>query len=177
MHTYFTPAALGPVWPILLLLALFMAATTVFLFFTRNRSRNRCSRENDAPGETGFLEARFHRRLYDATDMCSMLALFTGVLGTCLHLIELLPELNRVLHDANAKLAANSATQLRTMWASAIAGLFIGGLWGETLRFFIKPRLRDQPCFLVKRITKRRASAPEPKLDDAWQAKDSQNMY
>ena len=93
MHTYFTPAALGPVWPILLLLALFMAATTVFLFFTRNRGRNRSrsSRENEAPGE-----ARFLRRLYDATDMCSMLALFTGVLGTCLHLIGLLPELNRV---------------------------------------------------------------------------------
>jgi len=176
MHTFFTPAALGPVWPILLLLALFMAATTVFLFFTRSRGRSRGRRrENNAPDE-----ARFLRRLYEATDMCSMLALFTGVLGTCLHLIELLPELNRVLHDSAAKLDANTATQLRTMWASAIAGLFIGGLWGETLRFFIKPRLREQPCFLVKRLTKRRpakSKPPEPNLDQAWQAKDAQGIY
>jgi hypothetical protein len=172
MHTLLTPAALGPVWPILLLLALFMAATTAFLFFTRRR-------QNYAPDE-----ARFLRRLYDATDMCCMLALFTGVLGTCLHLLELLPELNRVLHDANAKLAPRAAAQLRTMWASAIAGLFIGGLWGETLRFFIKPRLRDQPCFIIKRAAKRRpskpkpaASQPEPDLDQAWQAKDAQGIY
>lgn len=178
MHTYFTPAALGPVWPILFLLALFMAATTAFLFFTRRR------RATHAPDEARFLEARFLRRLYDATDMCCMLALFTGVLGTCLHLLELLPELNRVLHDANAKLAPQIAAQLRTMWASTIAGLFIGGLWGETLRFFIKPRLRDQPCFLVKRLTKRRSSAPkpaasqpEPNLDQTWQARDAQGIY
>jgi len=171
MHTYFTPAALGPTWPLLLCAALFFAATTAFLFFTRNRGR-----ENYAPDE-----ARFLRRLYDATELFSTIALFTGVLGTCLHLIVILPELNRVLHDSAAKLdpqtAANTATQLRTMWASAIAGLVLGGLWGETLRFLLKPRLRDQPCFLVKRFTKHRAAAPEPKLDDAWQARDAQGIY
>jgi len=172
MLLYFTPAALGPTWPILLLIALFMAATTVFLLFTRRRA-------NYAPNE-----ARFLQRLYDATEMFGMIALFSGVLGTCLHLIDLLPELNRALHDTAAKLDSKTVQQLRTMWASAIAGLVLGGFWGEGLRFMLKPRLRPGPIFIIKRATKRRpnkpeptTTSPEPNLDEAWQAKDSQGMY
>ncbi len=173
MLPYFTPAALGPTWPLLLCVALFMTATTVFLLFTRRRA-------NHAPSETRFLQ-----RLFDATEMFGMIALFTGVLGTCLHLIEILPELNRVLHDRSAQLAPEIALRLRTMWASAIAGLVLGGLWGEGLRFALKPRLRAAPVFIIKRATKRAPpkpksttnTPPEPTLDDLWQAKDAQSMY
>lgn len=166
MLNLLTPAALGPTWPLLLCAALFLAATTMFVIFTRRREHY------------ALNEARFLQRLYDATEFFGMLALFTGVLGTCLHLIEILPELNRVLHDSAAPLDAKTSTQLRTMWASAIAGLVLGGLWAEALRFLLKPRLRAAPTFIIKRTTKRRpAKPPEPKLDDAWQARDAQGIY
>ena len=132
--TIFSPQAIGPVWPAMFVSCAYMAATTVFLVFARLRAWF---------SQFNLREQRFLQRLYDATEMFSTLAILSGMVGTCLGLLEVLPVLSKTINETTA---GNTLQQvlnpLRNVWASTIAGLILGGLWGEVLLFFLKPFTR-----------------------------------
>lgn len=128
------PKAIGPVWPAILLYITYMLATTVFLVLAWLRSYFK---------SFSLKELRFLLRLYDATEMVSTLAILTGMIGTCIGLLDVLPELSNSLGNASsANLLPKVLSPLRNVWASTIAGLAIGGLWGEILMFVLKPYTR-----------------------------------
>ncbi len=170
LQTCFTRAALGPVWPFMLFAALFMAATTGFLLFARSRGLTRAFTAR---------EHRFLQRLHDAVDMFGSLALIGGMLGACLAFFDILPALGRWAQAAgDAGLSQQLHARLQAGLAPAIAGLVIGGLWAETLRFFLRPYLRA--CLpSTKPLPQTPAKPPEPEQNPEtdWRAQDPQGMY
>ena len=173
--TFFTRAALGPAWPFMLIAALFMAATTGFLLFARYRvRRHRCS-----PREFGFL-----CRLHDATELFGAVTLICGILGLCLKLFEILPALSQSLQDpGNAAAAQQLYAALHRALAPAVTALVIGGLWCETLRFFLRPYVRaacaalGQPQQEFPSPAEQTPPGPEQNFDNDWRAKDPLGMY
>ncbi|MCL4709322.1 hypothetical protein KJ068_29550 [bacterium] len=170
LQSYFTRAALGPLWPFMLFAALFMAATTGFLLFARSRALTRAFTAR----EQGFLQ-----RLHDAVEMFGALTLICGMLGACLAFVEILPALGRWAQAAgDTALSEQLLAALRRGLAPAIAGLVIGGLWAETLRFFLRPYLRaclPPPELPPQAQTK--PPVPEQNPETDWRAKDPQGMY
>ena len=172
---YLTPAAIGPVWPFMLLATVFMAATSGFLLFGRVR----------ASRQTGTVrEYRFLLRLYDATELFSTMTVLCGMLGTCLGLLEAFPELARSLDD-QTDAGLLQQVFLRGRWSATVAGLIIGGLWGETLRFFLKPYIwsRLPPRSMAPQPKAPAPSSgespppPEQPFDRDWRAQDPLGMY
>lgn len=134
IFSYLSPHAIGPVWPLMLLAGAYMLATTVFLILARLRAWLR---------SFTLREYRFLQRLYDATEMFSTLAILSGMLGTCLGLLDVLPVLGASLREShNGDLLQQVLGPLRNVWASTVAGLIIGGLWGECVLFVLKPFTR-----------------------------------
>ncbi len=134
IFSYLTPGAIGPVWPLMLIASAYMLATTVFLILARLRAWLR---------SFTLREYRFLQRLYDATEMFSTLAILGGMLGTCIGLLDVLPVLGASLRDSqNGDLLQQVLGPLRNVWASTVAGLIIGGLWGECNMFVLKPYTR-----------------------------------
>ncbi|MDZ7269553.1 MAG: hypothetical protein ONB48_19885 [candidate division KSB1 bacterium] len=168
LQTYFTRAALGPVWPFMLFAALFMAATTGFLLFARSRGLTRAFTAR---------EHRFLQRLHDAVEMFGSLALIGGMLGACLAFFDILPALGRWAQAAcDAGLSQQLHARLQAGLAPAIAGLVIGDLWAETLRFFLRPYLRA--CLPPPESPpETKPPAPEQNPETDWRAKDPQGMY
>jgi hypothetical protein len=178
-----SPGAIGPVWPVMLLYLAYMATTSVFLVLARFRSWLKTFT---------LREYRFLQRLYDATEMFSTLAILTGMIGTCLGLFDVLPALGNTLRIAseNDRLA-QVIGPLRNVWASTIAGLILGGLWGEILLFILKPYTR--PALLPLSSEEPPANAadfdfpdqPLPENDpdnarefeDDWRQHDREGMY
>ncbi len=173
LATYFTRAALGPVWPFMLLAALFMAATTGFLLFVWLRAPVHAY----SLREYGFLQ-----RLYDALEMIGSLTLICGILGACLGLAEILPALSRAQDPGQDGLYQQLLASLPRILAPAAAGLILGGLWAEILRFFLRPYAR---AVSVPPGPPPEASSPEAgkkplpaqNFDDDWRAKDPMGMY
>jgi len=177
-----TPSAIGPVWPLMLLASAYMLATTVFLILARLRAWLR---------SYSLREYRFLQRLYDATEMFSTLAILGGMLGTCLGLLEVLPVLGASLRQSgNGDLLQQVLGPLRNVWASTVAGLVIGGLWGEGILFVLKPYTRpalmplslDEPPtesldFEPPASPSPAPPATEPNLSEDWREKDPQGMY
>jgi hypothetical protein len=182
IFSYLTPSAIGPVWPLILLCAAYMLTTTAFLILARVRMLFRA---------LALREHRFLHRLYDATEMCSTLAILLGMLGTCLGLLEVLPVLSASLRDSgNGDLLQQVLGPLRNVWASTVAGLVIGGLWGEILLFILKPYTRptllplsmDEPpaeAFDFEPPAPPTTAPPttEPNLNEDWRQKDVEGMY
>lgn len=170
LQTYFTRAALGPVWPFMLFAALFMAATTGFLLFARSRALTRAFTAR----EHSFLQ-----RLHDAVEMFGSLTLICGMLGACLAFFEILPALGRWAQaTGDAGLSQQLLARLQAGLAPAIAGLVIGGLWAETLRFFLRPYLRTcSPSPESSPQTQTKPPSPEQNPETDWRAKDPQGMY
>lgn len=179
IFSYLTPAAIGPVWPFMLLAAAFMATTTGFLLLARARAWLHAY---------SLREYRFLHRLYDATEMFSTIAILSGMLGTCLGLLEVLPVLARALQNSgNGDVLQQVLTPLRNVWASTVAGLIIGGLWGETLAYFLKPYTRptllalssDEPPEEPFTFGEAGNSLPgdDVPLDQDWRNKDKEGMY
>lgn len=169
LQTYFTRAALGPLWPFMLFAALFMAATTGFLLFARSRALTRAFTAR---------EHRFLQRLHDAVEMFGNLTLICGMLGACLAFVEILPALGRWSQAAgDAGLSQQLLARLQAGLAPAIAGLVIGGLWAETLRFFLRPCLRA--CSPPESPPQPETKPPttEQNHETDWRAKDPQGMY
>jgi hypothetical protein len=142
---YFTPSAVGPVWPAMLLCGAYLLAATGFVIAVklRRRSRSLSLRQH------GFLH-----RLHDATEMVGAFALLCGLLGVCAGLLETLPVLAAFWHaGGNIDLLQPALPPLRHALASLFAGLILGGLWRELLLFLLKPYTRptlmplhDDPC-------------------------------
>ncbi|MDZ7305304.1 MAG: hypothetical protein ONB44_24535 [candidate division KSB1 bacterium] len=182
IFSYLTPGAIGPVWPLMLLCAAYMLATSAFLLLARVRLLFRA---------LALREYRFLQRLYDATEMFSTLAILLGMLGTCLGLLEVLPVLGASLRESgNADLLQQVLRPLRNVWASTVAGLLVGGLWGEIILFVLKPYTRpmlmplsyeeppEEPFSLEQPIPPApSATVTEENLDDDWRQKDPQGMY
>ncbi len=183
IFSYLTPHAIGPVWPIMLICAAYMAATTVFLLLARARAWLRTF---------SLREYRFLQRLYDATEMFSTLAILSGMLGTCIGLLEVLPVLGASLRaNASADLLQQVLVPLRNVWASTVAGLILGGLWGEIISFWLKPYTRptllplstDEPpeeTFDVappENPPPAETASPDADLAEDWRQKDPQGMY
>jgi hypothetical protein len=182
IFSYLTPHAIGPVWPIMLLCAAYMAATTVFLFLARARAWLR---------SFSLREYRFLQRLYDATEMFSTLAILSGMLGTCIGLLEVLPVLGASLRaSGNADLLQQVLGPLRNVWASTVAGLILGGLWGEIIAFCLKPYTRptlmplssetppDESFEAMPPVASpTEAAAPESNLAEQWREKDVEGTY
>ncbi len=170
LQNYFTPAALGPLWPLMLLAALFMAATTGFLLFARSRVLTRAFTAR----EQGFLQ-----RLHDAVEMFGNFTLICGMLGACLAFFDILPALGRWAQaTGDAALSQRLHARLQAGLAPAIAGLVIGGLWAETLRFFLRPYLRAcSPPPESPPQTQAQPPAPDQNHETDWRANDPQGMY
>lgn len=89
----------------------------------------------------------------------------------------------------NADLLQQVLGPLRNVWASTVAGLIIGGLWGECILFVLKPYTR--PALLPPSMDKPQPKplnfeAPEPTTEppaasttvaDDWLQKDPEGMY
>jgi hypothetical protein len=175
-----SPRAIGPVWPVMLLAAAYMLATTVFLILARLRLWLR---------SFTLREYRFLQRLYDATETASTLAILSGMLGTCLGLLEVLPVLGASLRQsANGDLLQQVLGPLRNVWASSVAGLVLGGLWGEIILFVLKPFTRpallplsnDPPPDETPDFTEPTppdAGAPEQDLDNDWRKENHEGTY
>ncbi|MCI0694028.1 hypothetical protein L0337_18725 [candidate division KSB1 bacterium] len=179
IFSYLTPHAIGPVWPLMLLAGAYMLATTVFLILARLRAWLR---------SFSLREHRFLQRLYDATEMFSTLAILSGMLGTCLGLLEVLPVLGASLRaSGNSDLLQQVLGPLRNVWASTVAGLILGGLWGECILFVLKPYTRptlmplnyDEPPTEPLDVEPPPTSpaAPDSEIADDWRQKDPQGMY
>ncbi len=129
-----TLKAIGPVWPAMLLYLVYMAATSFFLILAQVRAYFK---------NFTLRELRFMQRMYDATEMTSTLAILTGMIGTCLGLMEVLPVLGDSVNlDTGESFLAKVLAPLENVWLSTIAGLALGGLWGEILIFLLKPYTR-----------------------------------
>ncbi len=183
IFSYLTPNAIGPVWPLMLLASAYMLATTVFLLLARFRAWLR---------SFTLREYRFLQRLYDATEMFGTLAILSGMLGTCIGLLDVLPVLGASLRNShNADLLQQVLGPLRNVWASTVAGLIIGGLWGECILFVLKPYTRPallplsneeppaEPFDFELPSAPPTESTPPPENDlgDDWRQKDPQGMY
>jgi len=174
MQTFLTRAALGPLWPFMLLAALFLAATTGFLLFVRFRSAARAYSSR----EYGFLV-----RLYDATELCGSLTLICGILGTGLALMQILPALSRAPDPGQDALYQQLLAALPRLLSPALAGLLLGGLWAEILRYFLRPYARRAACQLPGPLPQASRREPEPKpppeqdFDNDWRAKDPLGFY
>jgi hypothetical protein len=186
IFTYLTPAAIGPVWPAMLLCFAYMLTTTGFIVLAKVRAWFR---------SFSLREHRFLQRLYDATEMVSTFAILCGMLGTCVGLLEVLPVLGASLRDSgNTDLLQQVLTPLRNVWASTVAGLILGGLWGEVLIFMLKPYTRpvllplsseEPPDEAFDLAPPTRAFEPEnpppsttnQDFADDWRQKDPEGMY
>lgn len=175
----FSPKSIGPVWPAMLLCLAFMATTSVFLVLARFRSLVKCYT---------LREYRFLQRLYDATEMFSALAILSGMVGTCLGLVQVLPALSNALQSTSSEsLLQQVLGPLRHVWVSTIAGLVLGGLWGEALLFVLKPYTRPAlmpvsaaeppapPLDLPGPETPGPEDDPDP--DEDWRKDDIAGMY
>ncbi len=169
-----TPSAIGPVWPLMLLASAYMLATTVFLLLARFRAWLRAFT---------LREYRFLQRLYDATEMFSTLAILGGMLGTCIGLLDVLPVLGASLRASqNSDLLQQVLGPLRNVWASTVAGLIIGGLWGECLLFVLKPYTRPAllPLSSAESATESfdfEPPAPEAERPEDWRENDAAGIY
>jgi hypothetical protein len=182
IFSYLTPRAIGPVWPLMLLASAYMLATTIFLILARFRAWLR---------SYSLREYRFLQRLYDATEMFGTLAILGGMLGTCLGLLEVLPVLGASLRNSqNNDLLQQVLGPLRNVWASTVAGLIIGGLWGEGILFVLKPYTRpalmplslDEPPagsldFEPPAVSPAESTPPQTDFVNDWRQKDPQGMY
>jgi hypothetical protein len=182
IFNYLTPAAIGPVWPAMLLCFAYMLTTTGFIVLAKVRAWFR---------SFSLREHRFLQRLYDATEMMNTFAILCGMLGTCAGLLEVLPVLGASLRESgNTDLLQQVLAPLRNVWASTVAGLIIGGLWGEGLIFMLKPHTRpvllplsmDEPPEETHGFEAPTPSTPEPPgtdqdLSDDWRRKDTEGMY
>ncbi len=179
IFSFLTPGAIGPVWPLMLLAGAYMLATTVFLILARFRLWLR---------SFSLREYRFLQRLYDATEMFSTLAILSGMLGTCIGLLDVLPVLGASLREsANGDMLQQVLGPLRNVWASTVAGLILGGLWGEALLFVLKPYTRpallplsaDEPPGAADHFIEPQDSpgAPEPDLDNDWRKDNHEGTY
>lgn len=178
IFSYLNPAAIGPVWPFMLISAAFMATTTGFLLLARVRLLLHAY---------SLREYRFLQRLYDATEMFGTIAILSGMLGTCLGLLDVLPVLSRSLQSGqNAEVLQQVLTPLRNAWASTVSGLLIGGLWGETLAYFLKPYTRpsllplsteDPPEEPFQAGEANELPPEDSKLPQDWREKDTEGMY
>jgi len=111
-----------------------MAGTTLFVVLAWLRSYFK---------SFTMRELRFLQRIYDATEMVSTLAILTGMIGTCLGLLEVLPVLGEMTKaSSHHSVLGEVLAPLQNVWASTIAGLALGGLWGEILMFILKPYIR-----------------------------------
>jgi len=177
-----SPKTIGPVWPAMLLCLAYMLATTAFLILARLRSWFR---------SFTLREYRFLQRLFDATEMFSTLAILSGMIGTCLGLLEVLPVLGHSLQNAGGQAMLSQVLgPLQHVWASTIAGLALGGLWGEILLFILKPYTRpalmpistdDPPVtdlgFEEPLAEEEPGQADDSDVDGDWRARDAQGMY
>lgn len=181
IFSFLTPRAIGPVWPLMLLASAYMLATTVFLMLARLRAWLR---------SYSLREYRFLQRLYDATEMFGTLAILGGMLGTCLGLLEVLPVLGASLRDSqNSELLQQVLGPLRNVWASTVAGLLVGGLWGEGILFVLKPYTRPtlMPVSLDEPPNESLDFEPSPEpeppsttgqnLAEDWREKDVEGVY
>lgn len=180
----FSAQAIGPVWPAMLLYFVYMAATTIFVVLAHFRSWLR---------SFSLREHRFLQRLYDATEMFSTLAILSGMIGTCLGLLEVLPVFSKTLaQSGQSQLLGEVTGPLRNVWASTIAGLALGGLWGEILLFVLKPYTRPALLPLSTEDPPANASDFEPdddlspdddlgsddrNIDDDWRQHNHQGIY
>lgn len=183
IFSYLTPSAIGPVWPAMLLCLAYLLTTTGFIVLAKMRAWVR---------SFSLREHRFLQRLYDATEMVSTFAILCGMLGTCVGLLEVLPILGASLRQSNnTDLLQEVLAPLRNVWASTVAGLILGGLWGEWLIFMLKPYTR--PTLMPLSMEEPPAESldfeppaapptestppPQTDLDDDWRQKDPQGMY
>ena len=128
------PHAIGPVFPFMLIYFTYMAGTSLFIILAWLRSYFK---------SYTVRELRFLQRIYDATVMVSTLAILTGMIGTCLGLLEVLPVLSDISNtNSGSSVLGRVLRPLQNVWASTIAGLTLGGLWGEILMFILRPYLR-----------------------------------
>lgn len=183
----FSPQSIGPIWPAMLVFFLYMAATTLFLVLARFRAWL---------SAVTLREQRFLQRIYDATEMFSTLAILSGMIGTCLGLLDALPVLGATLQNAGDQHTIGQVlVPLRHVWVSTIAGLALGGLWGEVLLFFLKPHVRP-PAMPTSRdepppppavppvlaptpggLDDEPDSDDDADLEDDWRQYNSQGMY
>ncbi|KAA3613952.1 MAG: hypothetical protein DWQ05_16905 [Calditrichaeota bacterium] len=174
---------IGPVWPAMLFCFVFMAGTSLFLALARMRAWLASITLN---------EHQFLQRVYDATEMFSTLAILSGMIGTCLGLLDALPVLGQSLSDGgNANSFAAVLKPLRNVWVSTVVGLGLGGIWGEVLMFILKPYTRSttlpvtheelpQPVAEIDETALPEIdedNAGENNLDDDWRSRDTSGMY
>jgi len=177
----FSPKSIGPVWPAMLLCFAYMVATTAFLILARTRAWFRAFT---------LREYRFLQRLYDATEMFSTLAILSGMIGTGFGLLEVLPVLGNSMRDPAAQgMLEQVLGPLRNVWASTIAGLILGGLWGEIILFILKPYTRPtlMPLSASEPTTDAYdyeependypSSSEDQNLDNDWRQHDHEGMY
>ncbi len=172
---------IGPVWPAMALCLVFMTATTAFVVFAKMRSWMQAH---------SLKDLRFLRRLFDAVEMFSTLAILSGMIGTCLGLVEVLPALGEALSKSeNENPLQSILAPLNHVWVSTIAGLALGGVWGEMLLFALKPYTRPTLLPLTEseppsddldpeNADEDLVDAPdEAEIDDDWRAQDRENVY
>lgn len=175
----FSAKAIGPVWPAMLICFAFMLVTSVFLVLARLRAWFRAFT---------LREVKFMQRLFDATEMFSTLAILSGMIGTCMGLLQVLPVLGESLQQIGSEtLLANVFRPLENVWTSTIAGLALGGLWGEIVLFTLKPYTRPALLPLTTADSEHgdnRFIEPEPPedpadddIDNDWRQNDAEGMY
>lgn len=110
---------IGFVWPAMALFSLLMLAMLVFAFLLRALP-NRGHREDH----------EFLQRIIKVIETVTSLAILTGMIGTAKGLIDVMPELSKVLsQEGNGTIAVgNVIGSLTNVFASTFCGLLIAAL-------------------------------------------------
>ena len=88
--------------------------------------------------ETIRAEGAFMTRMEDANGMLANVAIITGFVGTYWGLMDMLPELSKIVEGkAGPEVTSSLLGGLSTAFVSSIAGLVLGGILGSINQFLL----------------------------------------